>query len=72
MLLELRDLHTVIGRHHILQGVSFGVPRGEVTVLLGRNGAGKSTTLRSIMGLSPVVRGRCGLKGRRSSSCPPM
>jgi branched-chain amino acid transport system ATP-binding protein len=44
-------VHTHIGRYHILQGVDFAVPRGELTMLLGRNGAGKTTTLRTIMGL---------------------
>ena len=58
MLLEVKGIHTMIGRFHILQGVSFGVPRGEVTVLLGRNGAGKTTTIRSIHGASPGGPGR--------------
>jgi branched-chain amino acid transport system ATP-binding protein len=55
--LEVRDIHTYIGQFHILQGVSVSVPRGSITVLLGRNGAGKTTTLRSIMGLNPAARG---------------
>ena len=50
-LLELRGVHTHIGHYHILQGVDFVVPRGELTMLLGRNGAGKTTALRTIMGL---------------------
>ncbi|MFY9315989.1 MAG: ABC transporter ATP-binding protein [Burkholderiales bacterium] len=50
-LLTLAGVHTHIGRYHILQGVDFAVPRGELTMLLGRNGAGKTTTLRTIMGL---------------------
>jgi branched-chain amino acid transport system ATP-binding protein len=50
-LLELRGVHTHIGRYHILHGVDLVVPQGELTVLLGRNGAGKTTTLRTIMGL---------------------
>ena len=50
-LLSLSGVHTHIGRYHILQGVDFAVPRGELTMLLGRNGAGKTTTLRTIMGL---------------------
>ena len=50
-LLTLAGVHTHIGHYHILQGVDFAVPRGELTMLLGRNGAGKTTTLRTIMGL---------------------
>lgn len=50
-ILQLQDVHTHIGEYHILQGVDLCVPRGELTVLLGRNGAGKTTTLRTIMGL---------------------
>ncbi len=56
-LLQLNGVHTHIGAYHILHGVDFDVPAGKVTMLLGRNGAGKSTTLRSIMGLWPVSRG---------------
>jgi branched-chain amino acid transport system ATP-binding protein len=50
-LLALAGVHTHIGRYHILQGVDLAVPRGELTMLLGRNGAGKTTTLRTILGL---------------------
>ena len=50
-LLSLRGVHTHIGEYHILQGVELTVPKSGLTVLLGRNGAGKSTTLRTIMGL---------------------
>jgi len=50
-LLTLAGVHTHIDRYHILQGVDFKVPRGELTMLLGRNGAGKTTTLRTILGL---------------------
>jgi branched-chain amino acid transport system ATP-binding protein len=56
-LLELSGVHTHIDRYHILQGVDFAVPRGELTMLLGRNGAGKTTTLRTIMGLWPASAG---------------
>lgn len=51
MLLTLSGVNTHIGHYHILQGVDFAVPRGELTMLLGRNGAGKTTTLRTILGL---------------------
>ena len=50
-LLELRGVHTHIGRYHILHGVDLALARGRLTMLLGRNGAGKTTTLRTIMGL---------------------
>jgi branched-chain amino acid transport system ATP-binding protein len=51
--LEVKDLHVTINGSHILQGVSFIVPENKVTALLGRNGVGKSTTLKAIMGLNP-------------------
>ena len=47
----MRDLHVNLGQSHVLQGVSFDVPEGGVTALLGRNGVGKTTTLRAILGL---------------------
>jgi branched-chain amino acid transport system ATP-binding protein len=50
-LLSLAGVHTHIGAYHILHGVDLVVPRGQLTMLLGRNGAGKTTTLRTIMGL---------------------
>ena len=50
-LLEVRDLHVRLGQSHILQGIDFDVPEGGVTALLGRNGVGKTTTLRALMGL---------------------
>ncbi|MYL35054.1 ATP-binding cassette domain-containing protein [Pontibacillus yanchengensis] len=56
-LLELHDIQTYIDQYHILHDISFEVPKGEVTVLLGRNGAGKTTTLRTIMGLNPASKG---------------
>jgi branched-chain amino acid transport system ATP-binding protein len=56
-LLALRGVHTHIGAYHILHGVDLVVPRGELTMLLGRNGAGKTTTLRTIMGLWHASKG---------------
>ena len=57
-LLKLDDVHTHIGAYHILHGVDLDVPQGQLTMLLGRNGAGKSTTLRTIMGLCTPSKGR--------------
>jgi len=51
--LEVKDLHVTINGSHILQGVNFFVPDNKVTALLGRNGVGKSTTLKAILGLNP-------------------
>lgn len=63
-LLEVQDIHTFIGQFHILEGVSVAVPRGSITVLLGRNGAGKTTTLKSILGLTPPRQGQIRLDGQ--------
>ncbi|MBC8172139.1 MAG: ABC transporter ATP-binding protein [Anaerolineae bacterium] len=63
-LLEIQNIHTFIGQFHILEGVSVSVPKGSITVLLGRNGAGKTTTLRSIMGMTPPTRGNILFDGR--------
>jgi branched-chain amino acid transport system ATP-binding protein len=67
-LLELAGVHTHIGAYHILHGVDLEVPRGELTVLLGRNGAGKTTTLRSIMGLWHVSSGAVRFDGENISA----
>jgi len=56
--LILQGVHTHIGRYHILQGVDFVAPEGETTMLLGRNGAGKTTALRTIMGLWRASQGK--------------
>jgi len=63
-ILNAEGIHAFIGKHHILQGVSFEVHPGKVTVFLGRNGAGKSTALRTIMGLLPPSQGSVLFKGR--------
>ncbi|TMM12601.1 MAG: ABC transporter ATP-binding protein [Actinobacteria bacterium] len=68
-LLSVRDLHVYIGQSHVLQGVSFDVPEGGVTALLGRNGVGKTTTLRAILGLVGR-RGSVRLDGEELSSLP--
>jgi len=63
-LLTLQGVHTHIGAYHILHGVDLAVPRGKLTMLLGRNGAGKTTTLRTIMGLWRASQGRVVFDGK--------
>ena len=63
-LLSLQGVHTHIGAYHILHGVDLVVPRGQLTMLLGRNGAGKTTTLRTIMGLWHASQGHIKLSDR--------
>ena len=62
-MLLLAGVHTHIGQYHILQGVDFEVPRGGLTMLLGRNGAGKTTCLRTIMGLWRASKGNVRIDG---------
>ena len=68
-LLHVKDAHIRLGQSHVLQGVSFSVPEGGVTALLGRNGVGKSTTLRAVLGLVPST-GVIEFDGRDISSTP--
>ena len=63
-ILKVEDAHTYIGHHHILQGLSFEARADAVTVLIGRNGAGKSTTLRTVMGLLPASQGKVIYNGK--------
>jgi branched-chain amino acid transport system ATP-binding protein len=63
VLLKAGEVHTFYGKSHILQGVSLEVERGEVVALLGRNGVGKSTTLKSILGLVSAQKGSIQFKG---------
>jgi len=70
-LLEVASINTFYGRSHILFDVSLRVEKGEVASLLGRNGAGKSTTLRSIMGLTPPEKGEVTFRGERISGLRP-
>ena len=63
-LLTLSGVHTHIGAYHILHGVDLTVPRGQLTMLLGRNGAGKTTTLRTIMGLWHASKGKLVFDGQ--------
>ncbi len=68
-LLSVRDLHVHLGGSHVLQGVSFDVPEGGVTAVLGRNGVGKTTTIRAILGLADR-RGRIVLDGEDITRVP--
>jgi branched-chain amino acid transport system ATP-binding protein len=70
-LLEARDVHTAYGLSRVLFGVSLEVAAGECVCLLGRNGVGKSTTMRSIMGLTPPQAGRITWKGTDITRWPP-
>ena len=58
MTLQVEDIHTYYGESYILQGISFGVKKAEVIGVLGRNGMGKTTLIRSLVGLTPPRRGR--------------
>ncbi|NHZ79831.1 ATP-binding cassette domain-containing protein [Massilia sp. CCM 8695] len=69
-LLQLSGVHTHIGEYHILQGVDLTVPRGGLSVLLGRNGAGKTTTLRTIMGLWKASAGTVRFDGHDIAALP--
>ena len=69
--LEARDLHTFYGKSHILHGVSLEVREGEIVTLLGRNGAGKSTTLRTLVGLATARRGEVKMFGEITTGWPP-
>lgn len=70
VILSMKDVHTHIGAYHILHGVNLEVPRGELTLLLGRNGAGKTTTLRTIMGLWQASQGEVQFNGQAITSLP--
>ena len=69
--LEVRDVHTAYGLSRVLFGVSLEVRAGECVCLLGRNGVGKTTTIRSIMGLTPPSAGRVVWKGTDITGWPP-
>ena len=66
-LLELKDIHTFYGTIEALKGISLEVNEGEIVTLIGSNGAGKSTTLRSISGLTPPREGSISSTARRSA-----
>jgi branched-chain amino acid transport system ATP-binding protein len=63
-LLEGRDLHTYYGQSHILRGITFGIAAGETVGLMGRNGMGKSTLIRTLMGLVPPAKGTVHMDGQ--------
>lgn len=69
-LLQLAGVHTHIGAYHILHGIDLVVPRAGVTVLMGRNGVGKTTTLRTIMGLWRASAGRVQFAGQDITALP--
>ncbi|MCC4307691.1 ABC transporter ATP-binding protein [Alcanivorax marinus] len=69
-ILSLTGVRADIDQYHILHGVDLRVPKGELTVLLGRNGAGKSTTLRTIMGLTTVTGGQVRFRGEDITGQP--
>jgi branched-chain amino acid transport system ATP-binding protein len=69
-LLEVDAVHSFYGKSHILHGVSLNIGRGEIVALLGRNGVGKSTTLKAIMGLVQPSQGRVMFEGRPVTGLP--
>ena len=71
VVLELDDVHTYYGSIHALKGVSLKVHEGEVVTLIGANGAGKSTTLRSINGINHPRQGRIRFQGKDITNAPP-
>lgn len=70
-LLELQNVHTYYGKIHALKGISMRVDPGEIVTLIGSNGAGKSTTLRTISGLLKPRYGQITFKGQRIDTLPP-
>jgi branched-chain amino acid transport system ATP-binding protein len=70
-LLEVKDVHTYYGNIEALKGISLDVEEGEIVTLIGSNGAGKSTTLRSISGLTPPRAGSIRFDGREIGETPP-
>ncbi|MEW5710002.1 MAG: ABC transporter ATP-binding protein [Pseudomonadota bacterium] len=70
-MLRVSDLHAFYGESHILHGIDFVVNRGELVTLLGRNGAGRTTTLKAILGLTDRRTGSVMINGREAISLPP-
>ena len=71
MILKLDEIHTYYGLVHMLQGVSLEIAEGEVVAILGRNGAGKTTALKSIMGLAPARQGKILFEDQDITGLPP-
>ncbi len=71
MMLELLDIHTYYGESYVLLGVSLKISESSVVALLGRNGMGKTTTIRSIIGLTPPRRGRVLYREKEITALPP-
>jgi branched-chain amino acid transport system ATP-binding protein len=71
MMLELLDIHTYYGESYVLRGVSLQISEGSVVALLGRNGMGKTTTIRSIIGFTPPRRGRVLYGEKDITALPP-
>ena len=69
-MLEVRDIHTYYGDSHVLQGVSLRMEKGQVVGILGRNGMGKTTLIRSIIGFTPPRRGQVRFKERDITAWP--
>lgn len=70
MMLQVHDIHSYYGKSHVIQGVSIDVDAGEIVALLGRNGAGKSTTLKTIAGLITPARGAVVFNGNDIAHLP--
>jgi len=70
-LLRLENVHAFYGESHILHGINLHVQQGEVVTLLGRNGAGRTTTLKAILGLVGRRSGSIQIKGQETVSLPP-
>ncbi len=70
-MLEIKDIHTYYGDSYILQGVTLKINEGSVVALLGRNGMGKTTTIRSIIGFNPPRRGTINFKGKNIAGLAP-
>jgi branched-chain amino acid transport system ATP-binding protein len=69
-MLEVSNIHTYYGESHVLQGISLTVEKGSLSVLLGRNGMGKTTTIRSIIGFTPPRVGEIKFQGDKIESLP--
>jgi branched-chain amino acid transport system ATP-binding protein len=71
VILEVQDIHTYYGDSYVLQGVSLQIPTGTTIALLGRNGVGKTTLIRSVIGFTPPLKGIITFKGKNITSLAP-